>query len=127
MGALIEGLNVAYDVKETRVWWRRTLLAILLTIALTALIITRAGVDVLRRAHSASDREPLRFRPDLYRRVDGVAMAARARLRLLAFELIYYCAPDLHEKQPRWLAPGAVIGVSLWLLVSFVWLVSYLL
>jgi membrane protein len=37
----------------------------------------------------------------------------------LAFELIYYCAPNLHEKQLRWLAPGAVIGVSLWLLVSF--------
>lgn len=40
IGALIEGLNVAYDVKETRAWWRRTLLAILLTIALAALIIT---------------------------------------------------------------------------------------
>ena len=37
----------------------------------------------------------------------------------LAFELIYYFAPDLHRKQLRWLAPGAVIGVSLWLLVSF--------
>jgi membrane protein len=37
----------------------------------------------------------------------------------LGFELIYYCAPNLHEKQLRWLAPGAVIGVFLWLLVSF--------
>ena len=40
MGAIIEGLNVAYDVKETRAWWRRTLLAIVLTIALAVLIIT---------------------------------------------------------------------------------------
>ncbi len=32
------------------------------------------------------------------------------RLRPLAFELIYYCAPNLHEKRLRWLAPGAVIG-----------------
>ncbi|MDQ2937895.1 MAG: YihY/virulence factor BrkB family protein, partial [Acidobacteriota bacterium] len=40
MGAIIEGLNVAYDVKETRAWWKRTLLAILLTIALAVLIIT---------------------------------------------------------------------------------------
>src|SRR4029079_936608 len=40
MGAIIAGLNVAYDVKETRAWWIRTLLAILLTIALAALIIT---------------------------------------------------------------------------------------
>jgi membrane protein len=38
MEAIIEGLNVAYDVKETRAWWRRTVLAILLTIALAVLI-----------------------------------------------------------------------------------------
>jgi membrane protein len=37
----------------------------------------------------------------------------------LAFELIYYFAPDLHEKQLRWLAPGAMIGLFLWLLLSF--------
>ena len=37
----------------------------------------------------------------------------------LAFQLIYYFAPDLHEQQLRWLAPGAIIGVFLWLLVSF--------
>ena len=37
----------------------------------------------------------------------------------LAFQLIYYFAPDLHEQQLRWLTPGAVVGVILWLLVSF--------
>ena len=37
----------------------------------------------------------------------------------LAFELIYYFAPDLKIKQLRWLAPGAMSGVVLWLLVSF--------
>jgi uncharacterized BrkB/YihY/UPF0761 family membrane protein len=37
----------------------------------------------------------------------------------LAFELIYYFAPDLNTKQLRWLAPGAMTGVVLWLLVSF--------
>jgi membrane protein len=37
----------------------------------------------------------------------------------LAFELIYYFAPDLKIKQLRWLAPGAMTGLVLWLLVSF--------
>jgi membrane protein len=37
----------------------------------------------------------------------------------LAFESIYYFAPDLNIKQLRWLAPGAMSGVVLWLLVSF--------
>ena len=44
----------------------------------------RAGVDVLRRPHSARHRELLRFRPDVHRRVEIVAMAARARLCLFS-------------------------------------------
>ena len=38
---------------------------------------------------------------------------------LLAFALIYYFAPDLREQKWAWVTPGAVIGVGLWLLVSF--------
>ena len=38
---------------------------------------------------------------------------------LLAFALIYYLAPDLHEQKWVWITPGSVIGVGLWLLVSF--------
>jgi membrane protein len=33
--------------------------------------------------------------------------------------LIYYFAPDLNIKQLRWLSPGAMTGLVLWLLVSF--------
>jgi len=38
---------------------------------------------------------------------------------LLAFALIYYLAPDLHEQKWAWVTPGSVVGVGLWLLVSF--------
>ena len=40
MGAITEALNVAYDVKESRPWWKQRLTAIGLTIALSVLIIT---------------------------------------------------------------------------------------
>ncbi len=39
MGAITQALNVAYDVKETRPWWKQRLTAIGLTIALSVLII----------------------------------------------------------------------------------------
>ena len=38
---------------------------------------------------------------------------------LLAFALIYYLAPDIHEQKWVWITPGSVIGLGLWLLVSF--------
>jgi membrane protein len=119
MGALIEGLNVAYDVKETRPWWRRTLLAILLTIALAVLIITAPALIFYgtRIAEGIANRYGF----------SAAFTAAWTVLRwlfvlvfvFLAFELIYYFAPDLHEQQLRWLTPGAAAGVILWLLVSF--------
>ncbi len=119
MGAIIEGLNVAYDVKETRPWWRRTLLAILLTIALAVLIITALAL-MFYGSHIGE-------RIANFYGLGATFTAAWTILQwpvvlvfvFLAFELIYYFAPDLHEQQLRWLAPGAMIGVFLWLLVSF--------
>src|SRR3954469_3336006 len=40
MGAITDALNVAYDVKETRPWWRRRLVAVGLTIALSVVVIS---------------------------------------------------------------------------------------
>lgn len=38
---------------------------------------------------------------------------------LLSFCLIYYLASDLHEQKWVGITPGSMIGVALWLLVSF--------
>ena len=119
MGAIIEGLNIAYDVKETRAWWKRTLLAIVLTIALAVLIITALAL-MFYGSHIA---EGIANRYGF-----GAAFTALWTVLqwlfvlvfvFLAFQLIYYFAPDLHEQQLRWLTPGAAVGVILWLLVSF--------
>lgn len=119
MGAIIEGLNIAYDVKETRAWWKRTLLAIVLTIALAVLIITALALMFYGSRIAEAIANHYGF---------GAAFAALwTVLRwlfvlvfvFLAFQLIYYFAPDLHEQQLRWLTPGAAVGVILWLLVSF--------
>jgi membrane protein len=40
MGAITQSLNVAYDVEESRPWWKQRLVAVVLTIALSVLVIT---------------------------------------------------------------------------------------
>jgi membrane protein len=37
----------------------------------------------------------------------------------LAFGYIYYVTPDVKQRAFRWLTPGAVVGVALWLLASW--------
>src|SRR5437868_454490 len=52
MGAISDALNAAYNVKETRPWWKQRLVAIGLTLALAVLIIS-ALVLVLYGANIA--------------------------------------------------------------------------
>jgi membrane protein len=116
--AITATLNTAYDLKESRPWWKQRLTAIGLTIALSILIIL-ALVLVVAGGHIA---EAL---GNVYGFGPGFPMAWKIiqwpvvlGCMILAFALIYYFAPDFREQSWQWLTPGAGIGVVLWLLVS---------
>ena len=119
MGAIIEGLNVAYDVKETRAWWRRTLLAILLTIALAVLIITALALMFYGSRIAEAIANHYGFGAAFTTVWKVLRWVFVVVFVFLAFEVIYYFAPDVNIKQLRWLSPGAMTSVVLWLLVSF--------
>lgn len=119
MGAITEALNVAYDVKESRPWWKQRLVAIKLTVMLSVLIIS-ALILLLYGGQIA----------DWLAHVFGLGGAFSIAWKiiqwplvllfiLLSFALIYYEAPDLRDQKWTWLTPGSAIGVVLWLLVSF--------
>ena len=118
MGAITQSLNIAYDVKEGRPWWKQRLVAVGLTMALSVLIISALGLVVggNRIADGLASSYGL-----------GSAFAVTWKIvqwpivlafMTLAFALIYYLAPDLREQAWAWLTPGAALGVVIWLLVS---------
>jgi membrane protein len=119
MGAITEALNVAYDVKESRPWWKQRLTAVTLTVALSVLIIS-ALILVLSGGRVA-DWLAVNYGLGETFRVSWkiVQWPIVLAFMLLAFALIYYFAPDLREQKWAWITPGAVVGVALWLLVSF--------
>lgn len=120
MGAICDALNVAYEVKETRSWWKVRLVAVLLTISLSVLILSALAL-VLFGGHIA-DWIAARL---MYGQVFTAAWkiiqwVLVLAFVLLAFALIYYLAPDLKERRTwAWVTPGSVLAVLLWLLVSF--------
>ena len=119
MGALSESLNAAYDVEETRPWWKARLNSIWLTIALAVLIIS-ALVLVLFGGRIAEYVAAHFGFGDFFTTAWYILQwPIVLAFVLLAFALIYYFAPDVKEKHWRWVTPGAAIGVGLWLLVSF--------
>ncbi|HEX8719316.1 MAG TPA: YihY/virulence factor BrkB family protein [Pyrinomonadaceae bacterium] len=119
MGAISESLNAAYDLKETRPWWKVRLTAVGLTLALTLLIAT--ALVLLLYGGDIADAVSIKVGL-------GSAFATAWKVLqwplvlvfvLLAFALIYYFGPDSHAQDWKWITPGAMVGVALWLLISF--------
>ncbi len=119
VGAMMESLNSAYDSTETRSWWKQRLIALNLTVALSFLIIGAVVVifggskiaEHLGAAYGFSDTFVITWKIFQW----PIALA----FMLLAFALIYYLAPDMPNQKWKWITPGSVIGIVLWLLVSF--------
>lgn len=118
MGAITQSLNVAYDVKESRPWWKQRLVSVGLTVSLSVLIITALGLvvgggriaDWLAQAYSLGSVFAVTWKV--------VQWPVVLAFMVLAFALIYYFAPDVREQSWQWLTPGAALGVAIWLLVS---------
>lgn len=120
MGAITQALNTAYNVTETRSWWRQRAVAVGLTIALSLLIVTALAIvlggsklaDHFATAYALGSAFSFAWKVIQW----PIALA----FMLLAFALIYFFAPDLREQAWKWITPGSVAGVFLWLAVSFV-------
>ena len=118
MGSVIKAVNRAYEVQETRPFWRLRVIAILLVISTG---ITTGGVFLLIVVGGEL----------------GNAIATKAHLGgafdwtwgilrwpvafcaiLLFFALVYYLAPNKNQRSWKWLTPGALLGALLWLVLS---------
>ncbi len=115
--AIINALNKAYDVEETRPYWKVKGIAILMTIGLSGIILT--GVLLLVAGPPIGEAIAAYFGLDnVFEVTWNIARWPAALLFLvLTVALIYYFAPDA-EQPFRWITPGGFIGVFLWILAS---------
>ncbi|MGH3145582.1 MAG: YihY/virulence factor BrkB family protein [Rubrobacter sp.] len=117
--ALINALNRAYDVQETRPFWKVKGIAILMTFGLSTLV--ASGVLLLVAGPSIGETVAEVFTlGDEFVFVWNIVRWPAALLFMVAtVALLYYFAPD--AGQPfRWITPGGFIGVVLWVLASLV-------
>jgi membrane protein len=115
--ALINALNRAYDVQETRPFWKVRGIAILMTFGLSALLLM--GVLLLVVGPSLGRTIAGIFTlGDEFMVVWNIARWPAALLFMITtVALIFYFAPDANQPF-RWITPGGVIGIVLWVLAS---------
>jgi membrane protein len=115
--SMIEALNIAYDVKDDRPFWKTRLLAIALAAIIGSLLLSALGLMVVGP----------RFGDWLASRLGLSAVFAfmwpflrwmlAICFTILAVEVLYYLAPNVKQRFGATL-PGAVLSVVVWNILS---------
>ena len=112
--ALIEALNTAYDVSETRRYWKTRSLAIGLTFSVGCLLIIALGLLLVGPSLSSWLTTAVRV-GCLW---PYVRWSVAIGCTVLAVELLYFVAPNVKHRFVSTL-PGALIAVGGWIGLSY--------
>jgi membrane protein len=119
MAAIIESLNVAYEVEESRRWWKKQLIALGLTTVSFGLIASALLLMIYGGRLSEIMVSTFGFSTFIAGVWRVLQWPLLLSLVLTAFNTLYFYAPNVRHRQWDWLMPGTVVGVALWLMVSF--------
>jgi membrane protein len=115
--SIMDALNVAYDVTERRPVWKRTVLAILYTAGLAALLIVAAGLMVLGPELAAWLAQRAGIERVFVTLWTWLRWPVAVVLLMLAVSMVYYLAPNVQHRF-RLVSPGAILSVVIWIAAS---------
>jgi membrane protein len=114
--SVVTALNIAYEVKETRGFVKRTLLALLMTVGLVVVVLFGA----LAISALAFVEKLLPFSsPLVHTALQIFLWAVAASVLALGLALVYRYAPNRPDAPWAWVTPGSAVATLLWLLASF--------
>jgi membrane protein len=115
--SIMEALNRCYRVEDSRAWWKRRLISIGLTVAMSALtvlalVIVLYGSEIARfvGAHTGLSTA-------LVIVWQIVQWPIALFFVVMSFALLYFWGPDVDQKW-QWITPGSLVGVLVWIGVS---------
>ncbi|MDQ6621844.1 MAG: YihY/virulence factor BrkB family protein [Pseudomonadota bacterium] len=119
MFAIVEGLNIAYGVREARPWWKKYLVASALTIASLVLFAGALLLLIYGGVLSAAVAKHFGHGAVIAGIWQTLTWLLLLAFVLIAFNILYVYAPNVKHQQWHWLMPGTLVGVSTWLLGSY--------
>jgi len=117
MDAIINTLNLAYDIQDSRPWWQVKLRAIALTLGLAVFVVISFALVIVGPTIGESVAARLALGPAFTVAWNILRWPIVFALVTFAIAGIYYYAPDA-EQEWIWITPGSVLATTLWLLIS---------
>jgi membrane protein len=117
MVSIMTALNIAYGVTEVRPWWKRRLVALALTFGFGVFLAVSLVLLMFGPRLGGALAAWLGFGETFALVWSLSSVPAAIALVLTGVALVYYLAPAVRQ-QWRWVTPGSVLAVALWLLAS---------
>lgn len=114
--SIVTALNIAYEVKESRGFIKRTLLALAMTVGLVVIVLF--GASAISAFAFIEQLLPFSS-PIVHTLLQILLWAVAAAVVALGLALVYRYAPNRPDAPWAWVTPGSAAATLLWLLASF--------
>lgn len=118
VGALRKGLNLAYDVPESRPFWKTQIAAIAMTVASALLIVLAFGGFVAGGSAGEWLADKVHVGRQFATAWSWLRWPFTAMVVMFAAALSYFFLPDVKQRF-RYITPGSVTATGLWLLSTW--------
>jgi membrane protein len=118
LGAFIRASNVIYETREGRPFWKLRPLQLLMTLVIVVLLALMAVGVVLTGPIVSDVAEPIGVSDTAVSIWNIAKWFAIAALFLLMIALIYYASPNVKQRGFKWITPGGLVALVVWLLAS---------
>ena len=117
MSATMRAMNIAYDVDESRPWWKQTGIAVGLTALSGGALIVAFIAAVAGGMIGATVAEVLGLQGAYELAVNVMRFLLPPVLLTLATAVLFWAAPDV-DIPFRWITPGAVLFTVTWVIAT---------
>ncbi|MEV0596259.1 YihY/virulence factor BrkB family protein [Nonomuraea cavernae] len=118
IAAFIRAANVIYDIEEGRPFWKVTPLRLGLTILVTVLLAAGAIAVTLTGRLADVAGKALGLGSAVVNAWDVLKWPVLALIAAGLIMVLYWAAPNVRQPGLRWITPGGLLAVLLWVIVS---------
>ena len=116
--AMMDALNVSYDVPETRPFWKTRPLALLLALIVGTLLIAALVIMVLGPQFGQKLANHAHLSAAFVVAWPWIQWGSAIVFAIFAIEILYYLGPNVRQR--FWCTlPGALLALACWLLLSY--------